>query len=56
MIILGISFAAIYGLSIAQVQQADNVVISVVISIVITVINIIIGSNLFPLTQSSFRS
>lgn len=44
MIILGISFVAIYGLSVAQVKEADNIIISVVISIVITVINIVIGS------------
>ena len=42
-ILLGISFAAVYGLSVAQVNNAGNTALAFLISMVISIINIILG-------------
>lgn len=47
MIMLGLSFLAVYGLSLAQQQNQTNSALSTIISIVITLINIIISRNFF---------
>lgn len=41
--LLGASFGAVYGLSIAQIANEGNSIISLLISIVISLINVIIG-------------
>jgi len=43
-ILLGISFACVYGLSLAQAENSGNTILSLVISITISLINIILGS------------
>ena len=47
-ILLGVSFAAVYGLSRAQLNNKGNQVISLIISLVISLINVILGRNLSP--------
>jgi hypothetical protein len=44
-LMLGISFAIVYGLSLAQVQNSENRYLSILISLTISIINVIIGSN-----------
>ena len=41
--LLGASFGAVYGLSLAQIENQGNQVLSVIISLVISIINVIIG-------------
>lgn len=42
-ILLGASFAAVYGLSLEQKNNANNRFISIIISLVISIINIVLG-------------
>lgn len=43
-ILLGISFAIVYGLSVAQINSSGNSILSLVISIFISLVNIILSS------------
>lgn len=51
-IILGLSFLAVYGLSIAQRDNANNRFLSILISLVISLINIIITRIFYILFQN----
>ena len=51
-IILGLSFLAVYGLSVAQRNNVNNRFLSILISLVISLINIIITRKYFILFQS----
>ena len=42
-ILLGVSFAAVYGLSQAQLENESNRALSLVISLIISLINVILG-------------
>lgn len=44
-LLLGLSFAAVYGLSIAQVENTENTLLSLAISVIISLINVILGRN-----------
>lgn len=48
LILLGISFAIIYGLSLAQINNENNQILSLAISSVISLINVILVRN-YPL-------
>ena len=43
-VLLSISFGVVYGLSLAQVENSENLALSLVISLFIGVINLLIGS------------
>ena len=45
LLLLGISFAAVYGLSQAQTSNKGNQILSLIISLVISLINVVIGRN-----------
>jgi len=49
MIILGLSFLAVYGLSVAQINNQDNRFLSIFISLVISLINMLISRKILYL-------